>query len=447
MRVTKRFEGISFYRESKKSRWCVRISGRLTPSGKEQKKRFPDSDFAAQATETASPSQLAYAAAKQWAAKQETRKQEQGSVAFTLTPGQNLDAIAALKLLDGRASLVDAASELLRQRFPRGDKQLIGIAVQAYIEELTKLGRSPVYVAGLDDPLWALAQLCGAIRPEMSDENIRRRGGRRRYQVPPMAGGREKHVHEVTTADVEKFLACRKLSPNGYNHYVQDVARFFRWCERQAWTNTNPAARIPLKSEVPTEIGILTPLEALRLLTAAKERSGGQLLPFVVLGLYTGLRTAELHRLTWDRVLLDDDEPRVLLPARSAKDREFRGVDIPANAAEWLKMVPFKTGKVVPLSNPADSFTLLHKSCLGRPWPKNGLRHSRVSYTARLHGESKASEDAGHESVRMTRQRYKALVTKRQAQAYFSIYPETTPQELEVMLAIPSHDATRAASA
>jgi hypothetical protein len=66
-----------------------------------------------------------------------------------------------------------------------------------------------------------------------------------------------------------------------------------------------------------------------------------------------------------------------------------------------------------------------------------------VSYTARLHGEGKASEDAGHESVKMTRQRYKALATKRQANAFFSILPTTTPEQLVAMLQIPTTAAAK----
>jgi len=409
--MRKKTSGISVRLEKKHKRWCVRISATLTPNNREQKKRFPWVAYEQEAVEkNVTSSAIAFLAAKKWATEQNLKKVAMGVAGFTLSPAANTDACAATRLLDGRATLLEAAEELIRLRFPRGDKKLLSEAVETYLLELKNLGRSPIYIRGVDDPLRGLAKSCPT-----------------------------KHVHEIAREEIEKFLDSRKCSNNGYNHYAQDIARFWRWAGRQGWTNTNPAATIPEKSQQPTEIGILTPPEALRLLTAAKEHA---LLPFVILGLFTGLRSEELCRLTWDKVLLEDEEPRVLLPARSSKDHEFRGIDLPENAVSWLKTIPFRVGNVVPLSRVADSFTLLHQKCLGRPWPRNAMRHSFVSYIARLQGESKAAEAAGHESVRMTRQHYKALVTKRAAVAYFGIQPTTTPAELALLLAVPAGQLT-----
>ena len=332
--------GISIRPEKKHERWCVRISGTITPNGREQKRRFPFADYEQLALEkNLTAAHAAFLEAKKWAEEQNLKRSCQGNTGFTLTPAANTDACKALQLLDGRATLIEAAQELIRQRYPRGDKQELSKAVKSYLLELESLGRSKHYIKGIDDPLNGLVKVS-------------------KLQI---------HVHEVQTAEISKFLDGRKCSQNGYNHYRADLARFWRWTMRQGWTNVNPVLAIPEKTEVPSEIGILTPPEALRLLVGAKDHP---LLPFVVLGLFTGLRTEELCRLTWDRVLLEDEEPRVLLPARSSKDKEFRGIDLPANAVAWLKTIHFRTGKVVTLSRAADSFTLLHQKCLGRLWRK-----------------------------------------------------------------------------
>ena len=174
--------GISIRLEKKNKRWCVRISATLTPTKKEQKKRFPWADYEQEAVEkNVTPSAIAFLEAKKFAEGQNLKRAAMGAAGFTLTPAQNTDSCAALKLLDNRATLLEAAAELIRQRFPRGDKKLLSEAVDNYLLELKTLGRSPYYIKGLDDPLKGLVKV--------SNENI--------------------HVHEVQTADIAKFLDGR----------------------------------------------------------------------------------------------------------------------------------------------------------------------------------------------------------------------------------------------
>jgi integrase len=64
-----------------------------------------------------------------------------------------------------------------------------------------------------------------------------------------------------------------------------------------------------------SEIGILTPAEFARLLESASDET----LPYWALGGFTGLRTAELERLDWQRSILIFDSDLVEVKATKQK--------------------------------------------------------------------------------------------------------------------------------
>lgn len=410
--------GIYVYPESKAERICVRISRRLTGQ-RDQKKRFPfgahlpdgvESYASASTEQKADIRAAARKAAEEWA--KERRK-------LIATPKQNIlaftnrqlgDAEEAFKTLDGRASLAEAAKFYVAMKFPLGGQMGTSVAVALWLEEKRIEGLSKAYVDKIEDTFLALAKHF--------------RG----------------NVHEITKIDLEAWISSRTkangepLSNSSWNHYRSDLFTLFNWCKGKGWMAHNPAAELNERKVVKPDVGILTPAQALILLRAAADQPGAPYLAFFVLSLYTGIRTGELERLSWNDVILED-EPRVLLKAGTAKDQESRCVDISPNAVEWLSLVPFRNGPILPnrgLGADRDHIAALRKE-VGQ-WPRNAGRHSFVSYRIRMAGEFVAAEDAGHESVSITRKRYKKQVTRRAAEAWFAIRPETTDQQLAGML-------------
>ena len=69
------------------------------------------------------------------------------------------------------------------------------------------------------------------------------------------------------------------------------------------------------------------------------------LLAYVVLSLFTGIRVAELRRLTWDKVKLG--EGVIIIDGSVAKHKSRRIVDLNETARAWLAICGRRTGSVV----------------------------------------------------------------------------------------------------
>lgn len=388
-------------------RYLARLSRRFT-GAKPIKKRFDD-----------------VAEAKAWILSEVEKKKQQGAAGFALSAGQTEQATRAFALLDGKASLTEAVEYFMKIRFPKVGTKTITQAVAAWVSAKTEEGLSHDYLTKIKEVFSLLIEAF----PE------------------------EKEIHTVTTAELEAwFKRCTKrdkvtpISGATWNHRRADFSALWSWCIAKGWAGHNPAQELKEKPQVTPSIGILTPSQTLTVLKAAADQPGCPYLAFLTLSLFTGIRTAELQRMTWANIILEEDEPRVIVGATDAKDKESRVIDIPANAVAWLKLCPFTTGPIHPQKKSARNDLATLRASVGK-WPKNAGRHSFVSYRSRLAGEAVASEAAGHESVRITRKRYKGLVSRRASEAYFSITPDTNHQQLAAMLAPPALQSTTSTTA
>src|SRR5262249_46221062 len=119
--------------------------------------------------------------------------------------------------------------------------------------------------------------------------------------------------------------------------------------------------------------GILEVEEVARLLEAADEAT----LPYWAIGIFGGLRSAELERLAWENVHLKDK--LIEVPALSSKTASRRFVDIRANLAKWLEPYRDRRGLICPpgLRKRLEA----DRAAAGiTSWPVNAARHSYASY-------------------------------------------------------------------
>jgi len=132
------------------------------------------------------------------------------------------------------------------------------------------------------------------------------------------------------------------------------------------------------------------------------------------------VRTAELQRLSWQEVKLDQNFIEVT--AGKAKTAQRRLVPIQPNLALWLRPFVKPSGPVFSLSTinqKAAGFAPRH----GVAWPQNALRHSYASY--RL-GQCKSAAEVALEmgnSARMVFQHYRELVTPADVEKWWKIEP------------------------
>jgi len=159
-----------------------------------------------------------------------------------------------------------------------------------------------------------------------------------------------------------------------------------------------------------------------------------QLLPYVAIGLFAGLRSAELHRLDWSAVKLS--EQCIIIGSEVAKKRSRRVVEINDTLSAWLAVCAKPSGKVVPLYNLTRSMHKLAKATGFAKWPHNALRHSFASYHLAQHGDAtKTAFQMGNDPV-VVHQSYKALVSNGDVQRFWDLRPAEAAGKIVVMKAV-----------
>ena len=233
-------------------------------------------------------------------------------------------------------------------------------------------------------------------------------------------------AHDLTAAQIRAWLTSQQWSARTQNGALGHLRSLFSWGREvpQGHVAIDPSEGIAIKAETHEEIGTMTVDQCERMLRHAV--TDPRMMPYVVLGMFGGLRRAEIERLTWDAVNLD--ERTVVVGAKISKTRQRRVVDLTEHAVAWIKAagpeVRGKAKRVAP-SNLKEKWPKFWPKCGLAMWPNNGLRHTYASmHYAMWQDEAKLQAQMGHESANMLHQHYRALKTKREAERFWALKPE-----------------------
>ena len=244
---------------------------------------------------------------------------------------------------------------------------------------------------------------------------------------------------EITTADVEKWLASlrRKYAPQTVANFRRAAQTLFNFAKPRDYCSRNVVEAIqPPRVPPKDEIGIFTPAEAEAILKAADK----DLLPWLAIAFFAGLRSAELDRLTWEDVKFE--RGWIEVPAKKSKTAQRRLVPIVPALAQWLAKYHAREGRIRPkdfnnkrrVAYRAAGFGKPGTETAGekaarvrlRPAPSNAARHSFASY--RLAGTKDAAKTAlelGHTTTALLFKVYREVASEEDAARYFAISPES----------------------
>jgi len=336
-----------------------------------------------------------------------------------MTSTTRADAVAAERILAGTGiTLVEAARFILAEKKREQSGVPITEAVEAFLQ--SRSDRSADYL--------------NTLRPRLE-------------YISNFFAGR-------TTAGI-KASDCQRLldglavtqSQRTVSHYRTHLSVFLKFCESREWITGNPAKRTTQVKVPGQEAEILTPPEAATLLSVCHR----DILPGVIIAMFCGLRQAEIERLDWKTVSLE--QGIITIGAGVAKTNSRRVVTIPDNAKAWLTPYAQDTGKVWPAdeTRARDLWTLAKvqagygpfaatsnavKDAMTdpktkktrkdlRPWPANALRHSAITYrVAQEKNLAKIAYESGN-SPTVIQRHYNGLASPQDAEAYFSIMPAT----------------------
>lgn len=365
-----------------------------------------------------------------------------GVEADRISPNDRRELVEAKMLLSPLwVSLTNAVLTYVKLT---NDLQSLGISLSQAIEEYKSLAKLKERSARLD---FAIDKYCySLLKKELSSEYVT---GVERTLARFMGDfGKERIVSLITGREIFQWLINLKkreydesdklhvdgrpmrvfketsqdLGTYSRNEYRRTLYSFFKFCKMQDWLDNNPVEKVEawrIRGKTPK---IFTPEEVRKILDSTPPKS--EIRAYVAISAFTGIRNAEMQRLTWDKIKLEDRE--IILDSEITKTASRRIVKIPENLAKWLEPYVWELGtkKKILSKGKTTLIKKLHESLGKGNWIKNGLRHSAATYYLALTKNAYlTAEQMGH-AVDVLKQHYNGLAREKDAIKYFEILPE-----------------------
>jgi integrase len=309
-------------------------------------------------------------------------------------------------------SLRVMAQNAVEQLKPFG--RTITDAVQHYVAHL-KASEKSCSAVQLVKELVAAKERDGASVRHISDLRSRLNIFAEKFNGEPVA--------TITSAEIDDWLRSLKVSPVTRNHYRRLIVLAYNFAVQRGYAASNPADATAKAKERDRDIGILTVSQAARLLESATP----DVLPFIALGLFAGLRRAEIHRLDWREI--DFESGLIEVQAQKSKTAQRRFVTMQPCLREWLLPVRKHKGNVTPgeTFEFRAAFDQARTAAGIEEWPDNALRHSFASYhLAHFKNAADTALQLGHHDSRITFAHYRELVRPKEGERFWNVRPATT---------------------
>ena len=217
--------------------------------------------------------------------------------------------------------------------------------------------------------------------------------------------------------------------------YRRILHGFFGYAMDMGIRADNPAAKVkaPRSAAHADDTVILMPAQSRDLLAAVQEHAP-ILMPAVSIGMFAGLRSGEIQRLTWEDVKLD----RGLIVVTSGKSKTGNRRMVSVLPCLHALLAPHQPQDRKADVWPANGMRLWDR-CIkaagwrghacwapvarkeNPPWPQNALRHSFVSYhVAAMQDAARTALEAGH-SQEILFKHYRQLATEDEAAEFWTV--------------------------
>lgn len=230
-----------------------------------------------------------------------------------------------------------------------------------------------------------------------------------------------------------------KVSARSYNNFRLTLITLFEFAKKRKYlpADWDEFSAVEKVNDKTGQIEIFTPGELSKLLAVADS----EVIPFLAIGGFAGLRSAEIERLDWRDIKFETGF--VVVEAVKAKTASRRQVEMHANLRAWLSPYAKKEGRVWPLNSDSLYKALRDISSRAKvPWKNNALRHSYISYRVADTGDvNRTALEAGN-SPAMIFSNYRELVTPPEAKSWFSIMPPQKQTRSQNMKNKPVRQAT-----
>jgi hypothetical protein len=257
-------------------------------------------------------------------------------------------------------------------------------------------------------------------------------------------------VASVTTDEIAAWLAGLRslknstratvpplLDPLTRNHYFAVLASFFKFAaaKGRGWCDGSPVDDLEREVQSKARPKAYTPEDAAQLMHTAVTHFP-ELVPFLALGMFAGLRTSEAMVFELGGIEAGDVELHV--PDEHKTGERLAPYTDACKA--WMEAQPRHRGKAWDpgreLSDPARELSDRTRELSKMAGVKaifNGCRHSFISYrTAELRDVGRVADECGT-GVATIKKHYRKVVTSEAAARYFAIRPPSAPEAGKVV--------------
>lgn len=242
----------------------------------------------------------------------------------------------------------------------------------------------------------------------------------------------QRALASFTLADVQTWLHGLPVGAQSANHYKAALHSLFSHGVKLGACMANPVSGIDSRKVVRAAPSILSPAQLSALLTACGD--DGELLAYIAVGAFAGLRRAEIERLQWKDV--NFARGYITVGADNAKTSKRRLVPMCAALREWLTPIAKTSGPVAPTTNFRRRFHAVRKAAgLLAKWEGNELRHSYASYRlAETQNAAQTALELGN-SPSVLQSHYRELATPEEAASWFAVTPQAASNVVNIRAA------------
>jgi integrase len=203
-----------------------------------------------------------------------------------------------------------------------------------------------------------------------------------------------------------------EMQPQTLKNYRTVAYTFFEYCIEKDWLGNNPAEKVKAPKVIGLTRDLLHPCYLMHAFDIALRSDSVELLKrplrqderddlivWLALGSFQGIRASEIQRLTWKNIRLNIG--KIVLEAHETKNGKKRSFPLTRAATQWLKSISNREGNLVApnfaSSRALRSLRATLKQRLNIEWPNNVLRRSFASYHLELHNDANLTSMAmGH---------------------------------------------------
>lgn len=382
-------------KKSPTGKWVINVPGQYTASGKRERRYF---DTKEKALEYAGPLK--------------EQKEKLGHNAQSISPAIAENTVVALKLLEPLGiSLLEAVQKFVQLETANRSSNTIEEAIKAFMVSKT----------------WSKEQTAA----------YKLRGEKLVEAFPTRI------IATITGEELRQHIENTTNGNAAFNLAVRHHKAIWNWCAKppRTWCNAAVLDHLEAKETVSGEIEVFTYEQALKIMRVA-EKYLPETIPAFAIALFTGMRQAEIERLR----PVDINDKGITVPAKSAKTKRRRFIEMPEPLLAWLKAYPIKATVIPPdwkRKNVAvkrlagykvwsDLVPRLDKTLTPEPpddlppWKDNAFRHTAASIAVAT-GKNIDSLlfEMGHSGgVALLKRHYLGVMPKEEAEKILSIRPQ-----------------------